>query len=360
MAASIDTVLRDEIILPPSTFPYLIKITGSRYYCDIISRPDISDNILELCYTSSPPKPISIYKSRVVDNLDYEINRQSEVAWTNYNLPATTTFVLPGDQALATAPEVLEADLLQTAVNQEQLSNLQYDETTSVEDQHRPALVTQKQTSSAACDTVSEICRQQEVMFANMAYSSNTVIPNIPVPDPIIPIPQGPSFNDRQQMLIDSENQRIRVTGPFHNQTPKSSNSSTKQYFKSTHHQNPLKMLSGNALAAARAHKNPILRPLLNNQGGSCDSILEEDSLPHLPLTPKNASAPYVLLKDVGKDSTSHRRITSQSAASGGPTARPTTKRPCHPSKADNIQDIYSKTLQPQMNPLKKKKIDLF
>ena len=97
MAAPADhnSTSRDEIILPPSNHPYVIKVTGTNYFCDIIRGNNVSNDILNLCYTTNPPHPVAIYTTAKFNNVDFDYNRQRETLWSNYTIPTTTTFGPP-------------------------------------------------------------------------------------------------------------------------------------------------------------------------------------------------------------------------------------------------------------------------
>lgn len=84
--------MKDEIILPPSSQPYVVKIIGQQYFFDISTPSNINPAILALCATTNPPRPVAIYSSQV-NNHPPNYIPQNNILISNHNPPTYTSVV---------------------------------------------------------------------------------------------------------------------------------------------------------------------------------------------------------------------------------------------------------------------------
>lgn len=253
MAAPADhnSTSRDEIILPPSNHPYVIKVTGTNYFCDIIRGNNVSNDILDLCYTTNPPHPVAIYTTAKFNNVDFDYNRQRETLWSNYTIPTTTTFVVPEEQEQVNP---LFNDRLAQAVRDNHLDEDEQESPSPPPPRTQEVPPPQGGSQpSTTCSLVEAICREQETTHMPPTLANNTG--TFYDPD-LIPTPTGPSFNQRQEQLLAFENRFLTGGNNINHVLPLANGQppdivATKVY-KNKHNTTP----------TTHQHPNPIMRNL--------------------------------------------------------------------------------------------------
>ena len=335
MAAPADpnSISRDEIILPPSNHPYVIKVTGTNYFCDIIRGNNVSNDILNLCYTTNPPHPVAIYTTAKFNNVDFDYNRQRETLWTNYTIPTTTTFVVPEEQEQVNP---LLNDRLAQAVRDNHLDEDEQESPSPPPSGTQEELPPQSSNQpSTTCSLVEAICREQEATHMPPTLANNTG--TFYNPD-LIPTPTGPTFNQRQEQLLAFENRFLTGGNNIHHVLPLANGQhpdivATKVY-KNKHTTTPTN----------HQHPNPLMRNPLppNNHNDNTAGAAANNSNGNL--------SPRVVINNIYKKNNSDDQRVEKgqprkapATTNGHKTSYPQSGK--RPTNAE-LQKIYEDTLR--------------